>query len=218
MAAHRYWRINTISVPDASYLEISEWHLYNGASRVDASATISASDTVAGGALANLQDNDTGTLAYWLSSVVEDPDFWIKWDFGTAQNVDGSKFAGHDTATRYPSGFTLQWSDDNSSWTTQNSVSGIAYPGNLTFTEIILLSEPKTVAGVVKDASGTPISGRTVRVYKRADGSLLGETTSATTTGAFSFTVSYDAAVYVIVLDADGGSANALIFDRVIPV
>lgn len=218
MAAHRYWRINSITIPGGGYLEIAEWHLYNGATRVDASATISSSNVPSLGTPADLQDNNTSTRCFWAESVAEDPSFWIKWDFGTAQNVDGTKFAGFDSNNRYPSAFTLQWSDDNSTWTTQNSVSGIAYPGNLTFTALIPLSVPKTIAGVVKDASGTPVSGRKVRVYQRDTGALLGETTSAATTGIFSFTISYESAVYVVVLDADVGTANALIYDRVIPV
>lgn len=183
MAAHRYWRVNSITVPGGGFLEIAEWHLYNGGTRVDASATLTASDAVTNGALANLQDNATGTRAAWAEATVEAVGFWIKWDFGTAQNVDGSKFCGFDTNNRYPSAFTLQYSDDNSSWTTQASASGIAYPGNLTFTDIITLGEPRVVAGVVKDSSGTPISGRKVRVYKRSDGTLVGEATSSAGSG-----------------------------------
>ncbi len=218
MAAHRYWRVVDISIPGGGLLEIGEWQLFNGASRVDASATLSSSSSPSFGSVADLKDGSVSTRVYWDESTVENPAFWIKWDFGSAQTVDGTRFSGYDNSTRYPSGFTFQWSDDNSSWTTQRSVSGVSYPGNNTYTDVIALVPPHTVAGVVKDASGSPLSGRTVRVYRRDTGALLAETTSATSTGIFSLTIYHADPVTVVVLGADGGSENALIFDRVIPV
>ncbi len=40
------------------------------------------------------------------------------------------QMAGFDTASRYPTDITLQWSDDNSSWTTFGTWSGLTYPGD----------------------------------------------------------------------------------------
>jgi hypothetical protein len=42
------------------------------------------------------------------------------------------KQAGYDTSGRHMINFTLQNSDDGSSWTTYSTKTGLAYPGNNT--------------------------------------------------------------------------------------
>jgi len=83
-----------------------------------------------------LTDNDTATRCYWDASTAEDSAFWIQYQFGTAQAVDGVKQAGFDTSDRYMAGFTLQWSDNGSTWTTLGSKSGLSYPGNNTLSSL----------------------------------------------------------------------------------
>ena len=60
MAAHKYWRAICMASPTPATLELSEFHLYNGVTRVDAAATLTAS-AAPSGALANLKDDNTGT-------------------------------------------------------------------------------------------------------------------------------------------------------------
>lgn len=138
MAVHRYWRVKNIVIPGGGYLEISEWQLFDGTTRVDAGATMSSSSAPDSGALSSLVDNNTGTRCYWAEATAEGAGFWIKWDLGTATEVNGTKFAGFDTSTRYPSAFTLEWSDDDSAWTSLGNVSGVAYPGNGVFTPLLV--------------------------------------------------------------------------------
>jgi hypothetical protein len=85
----------------------------------------------------------------------------------------------------------------------------IALPSNGMFTSTI----DGDVSGVVKEL-GVAVAGRKVRVYDRATGELLGETTSAGD-GSFSLSAQGRATVYVVALDSP---YNALIFDGLAPV
>lgn len=57
------------------------------------------------------------------------------------------------------------------------------------------------ISGVVRDAAGA-YAQRLVRLYDRASGSLLAQTVSDPSTGAYSFTTSSTDEVYVLALDA----------------
>lgn len=107
MAAHKYWRALAFTPATAATLEISEFHLYDGATRVDAAATLTAS-AAPSGALANLKDDNTGTGCYWASggdAVV------LTWTFPTAQNVDGIVVGARTTIGRWPTAVQLQGGD-----------------------------------------------------------------------------------------------------------
>ena len=75
-----------------------------------------------------------------------------------------------------------------------------------------------TVSGTVEE-SGSPVA-RTVRVYNRSDGDLLGSATSDAGDGSWSVESAYpvgsSSTVYVVCLDDDSGTQyNAQIYDRV---
>ena len=132
--SHRYWRLTNIQVPGGGFLEISEVALYNGASDVTSGATVTSSDTPAVGSIGDIVDSNTGTRCYWTEATVEAGEsFWIKFDFGAAQTVDGVQQAGFDTSTRFMVDFDLQYSDDDSTWTSLGMKIGLPYPGNNTF-------------------------------------------------------------------------------------
>ena len=76
-------------------------------------------------------------------------------------------------------------------------------------------SSSLSISGTVRDGDGNFVA-RTVRVYLRSSGELVGETTSDASTGAFSIDVGASAQHYAICLD-DDLSENALIFDGVTP-
>ena len=57
-----------------------------------------------------------------------------------------------------------------------------------------------TVSGTILDSNLTP-AVRTLRVYRRDTGALLGETTSSPTTGAWAFSDPYTGEVQVVMLD-----------------
>jgi hypothetical protein len=132
--AHRYWRINGIAVSGGNF-ELSELRLFDGS--VDLTQIEYTSSSAPTLALSNLFDGSLGTRCQWSQSVANDAAFWIKADFKVPRPIDVIKMGGFDTANRYPSQFDLQWSDDNSSWTTQASITGLTYPGNNTLSGAI---------------------------------------------------------------------------------
>lgn len=104
MAAHKYWRAKLMTAPTPATLELSEFHLYDGATRVDATATLTASDAPTG-ALSNLQDDSTATGCYWSSGgeAVE-----LLWTFPTAAQVTGIVVGARTTVSRFPTSLVLQ--------------------------------------------------------------------------------------------------------------
>jgi len=134
---HRYWRFTAIQT-SASFLEISELRLFEDEVDVTSGATISASHAVAGGSLANLVDGNLSTRAYWSEATVEGGGFWIRFDFGAGndKDINGVKQGGFDTTGRHMIDFTLESSDDGSTWAAAGSKSGLAYPGNNTLSDL----------------------------------------------------------------------------------
>jgi hypothetical protein len=130
--AFRYWRVNSLTIPGGGFLEISELQLFIGASQ-QTGATVTSSDAPTG-LLSLLTDGNLTTRCYWTEAVAEGAGFWIKFDFGAGNDkaIDGVKQGGFDTSNRYIQAFSLQYSTDNSSWTTLGSKSGLTYPGNNT--------------------------------------------------------------------------------------
>ena len=107
MAAHKYWRAKLLTAPTPATLELSEFHLYDGAARVDAAATLTASASPTG-ALTNLSDNNTATGCYWSSGgggVV------LTWTFATATQVTAIELGSRTTVARFPTALVLQGGD-----------------------------------------------------------------------------------------------------------
>lgn len=129
---HRYWRIKDIQT-GGGFLEISELRLFVGGDDVTAFASKTSSH-VPTEALSNLFDGLLNTRCYWPEATVEGGSFWIEFDFGANQErpVDGVKQGGFDTSSRYMHAFTLEYSDDGSTWFSAGSKSGLTYPGNYT--------------------------------------------------------------------------------------
>lgn len=128
----RYWQITGIAVIDAGFFEVSEIQLLTGTTVVSEGKTYSSQVPPDGFTIGSLFDGNTTTRCYWTATHAEDPAFYIRVDLGTAMAVDGVKQGGYDTADRYMTDFTLQYSNDASSWTTLGSKTGLAYPGNNT--------------------------------------------------------------------------------------
>lgn len=132
-SGHRYWRWINIAV-DGGYLEISELRVVNGSTPLSVAAATAATAPAGGssgnGVVAELMDDSTSTRTYWTAAAAEDSGFWIRVDLGSPQVVTGMQMAGFDNSGRYPTDITLQWSDDDSSWTTFGTWSGLTYPGD----------------------------------------------------------------------------------------
>ena len=81
---------------------------------------------------------------------------------------------------------------------------------------LVLFSGSSAITGTVAE-QGSFVQ-RTVRLYKRSDGSLISEAQSDSVDGSFSLSgTESNTEYYVVVLDdiEDGTDFNALIYDRI---
>lgn len=131
-SAHRYWRllvstneVNSFEVT-SSTLAIAEIELREtiSGSDVTGSGTASADSTSGGTTAADAFDNNTATK--WSSGTAGYP-HWIKYDFGSGNDksiVEVALTSPSSTPTQCARDFDVQWSDDDSAWTTAFSVYG----------------------------------------------------------------------------------------------
>lgn len=110
--------------------------------------------------------------------------------------------------------FDFQYTVDGSNWFTLFSVPRTerATTGGAAYTYQLSIS---SISGTVHDESGSPAVGRTVRVYRRMDGALLGE---VVTNGSGWYTLGIAGTpgeMQRIVLDNDAGSLCNDLIDRV---
>lgn len=117
MPAARYWRITCVETRDGGDLELSELALFNGATRVDAAATLTSTAAPFGGALADLQDGSFATSALWPGAVASRPGFALVFDFGSGVTVDanGVGIAG-PTMGHFAVVAALDYSPDGAQW------------------------------------------------------------------------------------------------------
>lgn len=192
---HRYWRFRAFTIP-GSYLEIGELRVR--ASGADLAGVFSSSTTPDFGAVDALGDGSTGSRCYWSKGAAEDGGFWIKIDLGLKYAVEGWRFAGFDTGDRYPSGLTLQWSDNGDDWTGAGIWSDLPYPGNGTYS-------PQY------DLAVTPVAAMAAELT--VEGGFTGAFTAPTITGDLAVTLSLDGEVtashgiaggFIALLDVSG--------------
>lgn len=118
--SHRYWRISISQNSGASGVTgLSELEFRGsvGGSDLTGSGTAlsggSGTDNV-GSEAAKAFDNNTGTT--WTRTSATNT--WVGYDFGVAVTVAEIAITAETTSlTRSPQAFTLDWSDDGSSWT-----------------------------------------------------------------------------------------------------
>jgi hypothetical protein len=127
MAAHRYWRLNITAINGGSLIRIDEIELSEAAhgTSVAAGGTAAASSTFSGSFLA--ENAFTGALgdSSWATPSGTTTG-WISYDFGSGVTKEIASVVLNVFASdtdRMPTAFDVQYSDDNSSWTTAWSVS-----------------------------------------------------------------------------------------------
>ncbi len=138
MAAHRYWRAVSLEAYGSSGLELSEFQLLVGTTRVDAAATLTANIAPASGSLSNLKDNALGTGAVWLAGDVKS--LVLAWDFGVGGDQDVSDVCLGSSAdrTKFLMNFKLQFSDDALAWSDFFIFIGVTWPGPSAKTSSVL--------------------------------------------------------------------------------
>lgn len=129
MAAHRYWRLVGITTWGGATLRLRALHWYLDGTRVDSSATVTATIAPSTGSVSTLQSLGASGVVEWPSAAFSAPGFAIVWDFGTATEAKALRFMAADLAASLFA-ITIQSSDDGLEWATENSTSGITWYGD----------------------------------------------------------------------------------------
>lgn len=244
MAAHKYWRAKLMTAPTPATLELSEFHLFNGATRVDAAATLTASAAPTG-ALANLKDDSTATGCYWSTGgeAVE-----LLWTFPTATQVTGIELGARTTIARFPTALILQGGDvttgtgPSPEYTTlmgfavkpfaSAAKTGIMLPavqptdGGAFYTEVDFIT-PSGIGRVPYDVKREILPATTpktytpqfakVRLVRDIDGKVIREEWSDPTTGEGAFEGVDENYTYSVIAIYPSADFRAVIADRIEP-
>lgn len=135
MPSARYWRLHQPTPTDVtSQLQFTEIALYDGATRVDQSATITSTGSPASGTLAALSDGSSATVVAFAASTWAAMGFSIAWDMGSAVNVDEIRVSGSSDQSTSVYDFILQSSSDGIAWDGELYATGVAHsnPGGTT--------------------------------------------------------------------------------------
>lgn len=236
--AHKFWRACRMTAPSTDLLELSEFHLCVGATRVDAAATLTSNVAPNSGTMANLKDDNTATGAYWSSAAA---DVQLTWSFPTAQAVDGIVLGARTTIARYPNGFYMLGSDDGVDWTTLLVFGGLRF-ASAAKSAVLTPGQPRIVRSVVGTFDFVTPGGigrveylvqrevlpRTtpptyvpqwakVRLERDIDGRVVRENWSDPVTGRGSFERVDENYLYTITAIYPNNSLRAVIADRVKP-
>lgn len=127
----RYWRIKGFVTSEGG-LKISEIQLHNNSGNQNGSATITGTEPWYG-SFASIKDNDLNTNAYWITASTT----YFHWDFGASIEISGVMIGAADVSFRFPSQLLVEYSSNNTDWTTQTTITGISYPGNVSYTPLL---------------------------------------------------------------------------------
>ena len=129
---HRYWRATGLASYGGAEIELSEFWLMDGVTRVDGPAALTSDVAPLAGTLANLRDNNTVSSAALARGTV------LTWDFGAPTAVTHIRVGSALSSGRFLASVVLEWSDDGVVWTAHDFYVGIAWPGvrGLTTTDL----------------------------------------------------------------------------------
>lgn len=118
--AYRYYRLvfSKNSAGDNRYYTINEWSLYNQPGDVGTNLCVGATASASGayGSQSASLAIDGNPTTFWESSLDGAPS-WLKVDLGTACVVRSMVIESTTYTNEIPRDFTLQGSNDNSTWT-----------------------------------------------------------------------------------------------------
>lgn len=130
-AEHRYWRVNmTAAQAGQTVVGFKNWELRltsGGPDETVPGGAVSASSFTSGFPASNLVDANTESI--WASASGGSP--WvIKYDFGAGNEKEITAcYLVAYASNRGPSAFTIDYSDDDSSWTTVYTGSSVTWGG-----------------------------------------------------------------------------------------
>lgn len=128
MPAARYWRAVGLSAYGGGDVELSEFQLFGTGGRLDAPAALTCTLPPVSGALANLKDADTATLARFNP---RSPGFALQWDFGSGNTADVAvaRIGSSTSQALFLSHFDLQYSTDGATWQLLSRQGRFPWPG-----------------------------------------------------------------------------------------
>ena len=125
--AYRYYRLvfSKNSVGDNRYYTVNEWALYNQPGGVGTNLCIGATASASGahGSQSASLAIDGNPTTFWESSLEGAPS-WLKVDLGAEHTVQSMVIKSTAFATERPRDFTLQGSNDDSTWTVIEAYTG----------------------------------------------------------------------------------------------
>lgn len=120
MAAHRYWRLSITARSGDGYIQLNEINLSKIGETKHAASSVSASSIFSGPA-SNCYDGNESTNLLLNNTALP---ITVTFDLGSAKEVESVRIL-QNNGTRYFTAANVQWSDDNSNWTTAWSISSI---------------------------------------------------------------------------------------------
>lgn len=125
--AYRYYRLvfSENSANNNVYYTVNEWRLYNQPGGVGTNLCVGATASASGnyGSQSASLAIDGNPATYWESSIEGAPS-WLKVNLGTARVVRSMVIESTAYANEIPRDFTLQGSNDNSTWTVIETYEG----------------------------------------------------------------------------------------------
>jgi len=222
MAAYRYFKLNCTASVSSFALTINEIEIYETPTSLVSSDITTSGMTVTDNQ--NYGSGFEGSKAFnnsfamgsgnrWQMNGQSYP-IWVKIDLGSGNAKEVlSHSVMADDGNYAPTDWTLQGSNDDSTWTTVATVTGQTgwwYGETRRFASDNIF----TLSGTVKDAGGSGII-RDIRVIHRPTGALIGSAVSASGTGAWSISVPSEGPYQIIAFKSSGTDEEALIFDAV---
>lgn len=176
MALHRYWRLANIAAAGGGALELSEFQLLDGTTRVDAAATVTSSIAPASGSLSSLKDDSLAGVVAWARTAGLSIDF----DCGSAVEVNNFKMGAGGDAKKFPSTLSLQWSDDGLTFTTLRQGDYYSWPGAYSWTRNVVNLVRVRGWGALQSQANQGVLALPFPTYIEPGDLLLAFTTSGT--------------------------------------
>lgn len=225
MATYRYFKLNCTASVSAFAFMINEIELYETPSNVrsgditTSGMTVTDNQNYGAGYEGSKVFNNSFSLGAgnrWQMNGQSYP-IWVKIDLGSGNEKEVLSYSVMaDDGSYPPKDWTLQGSDDDSSWTTISTVTDQTGWGTGE-TRIYAVDNLFTLSGTVKDMGGSGIV-RDIRVVHRATGALIGDTVSTSGTGAWSKGVPTEGPYQIIEFKSSAVDEEALIYDGVTAV
>lgn len=134
MSAHRYWRLALLACASNAYsMAECQFRSTPGAALLFSGGTATAAQTWTTYVPTYAADNNLGTV--WSSNDNAAGQWW-EYDYGAGSSIDVAEVSitarNDNQYGQTPSSFSLQYSDDNATWVTLGTFSGISWSAGAT--------------------------------------------------------------------------------------